>query len=243
MMQKECTWGTHIEIYAMASVLHIPVYLYTKKMESIKEYYWQVFKPLRINTNFLSRQESLKLLSAPPGYHIELLHSNGTHFDLILTNSEIPVPFWSWNILYINLFVVMWCPGDKVWCGNYSDTHCGILSRGKEKWVPHLCPALPFTAWPWQDDKMITAYKFNMITADLPNVPVFPGLSRNSSNCPGVPELQLYVPDFSTLRFEQCKPCNHVQYVWAAHTTRPMAVSDSGAPVRSAGRNQCKKSQ
>ena len=79
MMQKEFTWGTHIEIYAMASVLQIPIYLYTKKMESGKEYYWQLFRPLKINTSFLLREKSLKLLSTPPGYHIELLH---THFDL-----------------------------------------------------------------------------------------------------------------------------------------------------------------
>ena len=28
-MQMEYTWGTHVEIYAMASVLHIPIRLYT----------------------------------------------------------------------------------------------------------------------------------------------------------------------------------------------------------------------
>ena len=38
MMQKEFTWGTHIEIYTMASVWQNPIYLYTKKMESGKEY-------------------------------------------------------------------------------------------------------------------------------------------------------------------------------------------------------------
>ena len=30
-MRKEFTWGTHIEIYAMASVLQVPIHLYTQK--------------------------------------------------------------------------------------------------------------------------------------------------------------------------------------------------------------------
>ena len=84
-MQKEFTWGTHIEIFAMASVLQVPIYLYTKKTESMNaEYYRQVFKPLLINTGFLLREAEMSVISAPSDYHIELLHSSSTHFDLII---------------------------------------------------------------------------------------------------------------------------------------------------------------
>ena len=86
MMQKEFTWGTHVEIYAMASVLQILIRLYTKKNETGKEYFWQVFQPRKVNTSFLLREEAWKKISPPPGYEIELLNSSGTHFDLILRN-------------------------------------------------------------------------------------------------------------------------------------------------------------
>lgn len=56
MMQKDFTWGTHVEIYAMASILQIPIHLYTKKSETSKEYYWQVFQPQNVNTSFLLRE-------------------------------------------------------------------------------------------------------------------------------------------------------------------------------------------
>ena len=85
MMQKEFTWGTHVEIYAMASVLQVPIRLYTKKNKDSKEYYWHVFQPRKpLNTSFLLREEAWKKLSPPPGYQIELLNSSGTHFDLVL---------------------------------------------------------------------------------------------------------------------------------------------------------------
>ena len=84
-MQKEFTWGTHIEIYAMASVLQVPIHLYTKKNETDKEYYWQVFQPRKINTSFLLREEAWKKITSPPSFQIELLNSSGTHFDLVFT--------------------------------------------------------------------------------------------------------------------------------------------------------------
>lgn len=85
MMQKEFTWRTHVEIYAMASVLHVPIHLYTKKNETSKEYYWQVFQPqTTLDTSFLLREEMWKRISPPPGYQIELLNSSSSHFDLIL---------------------------------------------------------------------------------------------------------------------------------------------------------------
>ena len=85
MMQKEFTCGTHVEIYAMASVLQVPIRLYTKKNKDSKEYYWHVFQPRKpLNTSFLLREEAWKKLSPPPGYQIELLNSSGTHFDLVL---------------------------------------------------------------------------------------------------------------------------------------------------------------
>ena len=85
MMQKEFTWGTHVEIYAMASVLQVPILLYTKKNKDSKEYYWHVFQPRKpLNTSFLLSEEAWKKLSPPPGYQIELLNSSATHFDLVL---------------------------------------------------------------------------------------------------------------------------------------------------------------
>ena len=57
----------------MASVLQVPIYLYTKKTESINaEYYWQIFKPLKISTGFLLREAEMSLVSEPSDYHIEL---------------------------------------------------------------------------------------------------------------------------------------------------------------------------
>ena len=36
-MQKPCTWGTHVEIAALAAILKIPIFVAIKKN---KEYYW-----------------------------------------------------------------------------------------------------------------------------------------------------------------------------------------------------------
>ena len=80
-MKHERTWGTHVELQAAASLLKLPIYVFTQKSGS-GEYYWEVFKPIRDAQTVLKLPESA--IQKPLGvHHYEICHTMRCHYDII----------------------------------------------------------------------------------------------------------------------------------------------------------------
>ena len=73
--------GTHVELQAAASLLKLPIYVFTQKNGS-DDYYWEVFKPIRNGQTVLKFPESD--IEKPRGvYHYEICHTMRCHYDII----------------------------------------------------------------------------------------------------------------------------------------------------------------
>ena len=88
-------WGTQVELFGAATMLRIEIYVFSK-MPNCPTYKWLCYKPQLMSQNSPLTEATQKIfkLTAPRGYHIELIHSFGNHFDrvtpsdLLLTSME-----------------------------------------------------------------------------------------------------------------------------------------------------------
>ena len=75
-MCKPGTWGTQVEIFAMATLFKIPVYVASQNPKYLN-YCWCKYTPL-ISDGYTS-QETLASIKT----HAEIIHINGNHFDAV----------------------------------------------------------------------------------------------------------------------------------------------------------------
>lgn len=78
-MQQKGTWATHMEIFATASLLQIPIYIATQKSKTMV-YYWEMYSPQSCNS---VPQCSLKKQGLG---HIELAHLQRCHYVTVKMN-------------------------------------------------------------------------------------------------------------------------------------------------------------
>ncbi len=85
------TWGTHIEVLAIATLYGIPVYV-TRQSPS-GSYYWEEIKPLKADgfSNPVVPSESLPNEYEVPN-HMELGYISGVHYDSIVSMITNKVP-------------------------------------------------------------------------------------------------------------------------------------------------------
>jgi len=77
-MRKLGTWGTQVEIFAMATLFKIPVYVASQNQRSL-DYCWCKYNPIPLD-NLMSpgTQAGKKRVK-----HIEIIHINQNHFDAV----------------------------------------------------------------------------------------------------------------------------------------------------------------
>ena len=84
-------WGTDIEILAAATMLQVPVYTFAQ-LDDSREYRWSRYCPLaqpsQITCDYVPSIRRLVHMTKLPNYHLELLHFNGNHYDLIVSDEE-----------------------------------------------------------------------------------------------------------------------------------------------------------
>ena len=74
-MRRDTVWGSATELIAVASMLQIPVYTFTKS--SSQTYSWHKYSPLQLQKLCFQHNPALKVMAtrfAKASYHIELLH-------------------------------------------------------------------------------------------------------------------------------------------------------------------------
>ena len=90
-MDTNGIWGTDIELLAVATMLQAPIYTYTQFHDS-QEYQWSRYhslaQPSQVVCDYVPSIRKLVHVTKPPNYHLELLHFNGNHYDLIVSNQE-----------------------------------------------------------------------------------------------------------------------------------------------------------
>ena len=79
-MLQRGTWATHLEIFATASLLQIPIYIASQRSKTMV-YYWEIYSPQSCNSvQYCSLKEH--------GLgHIELAHVQRCHYITVKTNS------------------------------------------------------------------------------------------------------------------------------------------------------------
>ena len=82
-LARPCSWGTHIEILAAATLFEVPVYEYVQSPECDSEDHWEVHHPLASlhKLNQLPITE-LHHMHRPP--HFELRYIINSHYDCIV---------------------------------------------------------------------------------------------------------------------------------------------------------------
>ena len=75
-MSKLGTWGTQVEIFAMATLYNIPVYVASQHPKSLN-YSWCKYTPIALDDS--TSQE----IFTNDITHVEIIHMNGNHFDTI----------------------------------------------------------------------------------------------------------------------------------------------------------------
>ena len=84
-------WGTDVELLAAATMLQAPIYTYTQPDDS-GEYRWSRHRPLaqpsQVVCDYVPSIRRLVHMTKPPNYHLELLHFNGNHYDLIVSDEK-----------------------------------------------------------------------------------------------------------------------------------------------------------
>ena len=72
-------------------LLQAPIYTYTQFHDS-REYQWSRYhslaQPSQVVCDYVPSIRKLVHMTKPPNYHLELLHFNGNHYDLIVSNQE-----------------------------------------------------------------------------------------------------------------------------------------------------------
>ena len=94
-MGEDGVRGTDIELLAMATMLQIPLYTFTKHQSRSNVYHWIKFTPFhpsQFSCSYSSALCSLVKMNKPLKCHLELLHLNGNHYDLIITSTDSPSP-------------------------------------------------------------------------------------------------------------------------------------------------------
>ena len=77
-MRKLGTWGTQVEIFAMATLFKIPVYVASQNQRSL-DYCWCKYNPIPLdNLTSPGTQTGEKRVK-----HIEIIHINQNHFDVV----------------------------------------------------------------------------------------------------------------------------------------------------------------
>ena len=88
------TWGTHIEILAVATFFDIPVYIIRQKSSGI--YYWEETKPLNKPDGFSHPVVPASTSPFPNEYeppnHLELDYTSGVHYDSVVGMVTEKVP-------------------------------------------------------------------------------------------------------------------------------------------------------
>ena len=90
-MDTNGIWGTDIELFAVATMLQAPIYTYTQFHDS-REYRWSRYyslaQPSQVVCDYVPSIRKLVHMTKLPNYHLDLLHLNGNHYDLIVSNQE-----------------------------------------------------------------------------------------------------------------------------------------------------------
>ena len=80
-------WGTHVELKAAANILKLPIYVYTPTLKADGQYAWNKIVP---DSNHIE----IANVPSSDNNHIELCHTKGVHYDLIvLRNGTYPKDF------------------------------------------------------------------------------------------------------------------------------------------------------
>ena len=77
------TWGTQVELFAIATYYQVPVYTYIVEDANLR---WKVFKPLS-NAAHLHYPITMDGESFTPHGHFELLYYRNSHCDSIVDNT------------------------------------------------------------------------------------------------------------------------------------------------------------
>ena len=88
-MRRDTVWGSATELIAVASMLQIPVYTFTKS--SSQTYSWHKYSPLQLQKLCFQHNPALKVMAtrfAKASYHIELLHFSGCHYDRVISATK-----------------------------------------------------------------------------------------------------------------------------------------------------------
>ena len=87
---KDGSWGTDIEILAASTMLQIPVFTYS--LNHRKCYRWLRYLPLSPPSSIACEYDHLVLslihVSKREQYHLELLHYQESHYDLIMSQNQ-----------------------------------------------------------------------------------------------------------------------------------------------------------
>ena len=90
-MDTNRIWGTDIELFAVPTMLQAPIYTYTQFHYS-REYRWSRYhflaQPSQVVCDYVPSIRKLVHMTKLPNYHLDLLHLNGNHYDLIVSNQE-----------------------------------------------------------------------------------------------------------------------------------------------------------
>ena len=85
-MENLGEWGTQAEIFAIATLLKINIFVFTWESHS-ELYHWLCYKPITTHRCVVNKcSSSVKKvwnLTPPANYHIEIIHSFQTHFDRV----------------------------------------------------------------------------------------------------------------------------------------------------------------
>ena len=80
VMSRPCSWGTHIEILAAASLFQVPVYEYVQTQDHISDH-WEVNYPLAPAETF-NQVPVAGFLTLPS--HFELCYKVNSHYDCVV---------------------------------------------------------------------------------------------------------------------------------------------------------------
>ena len=89
-MNNPAVWGTDVEILGVATLLQAPVYTFSAagKAGMSSKPRWLKYLPLqpakKVNSDYDKGVNQLVNMPKPPNFHLELLHFQGNHYDLVI---------------------------------------------------------------------------------------------------------------------------------------------------------------
>ena len=93
-IRRNGEWGSQIELIAVATILQVPVFLFSQQEDGTRK--WIRYEPKNtddVNMDFHPRLEQLREIIIPLSFRIELCQSpNRSHFDRICSLNPLSVP-------------------------------------------------------------------------------------------------------------------------------------------------------